>query len=303
MSISAQTGFQSLNSTRNSSIAAENASLSNSPPAATSPLPSSSQSRASSLFQSLYSPKDLFSAPQSSSLVRMQSAPPIHIANGGDLKASNLENDFLGEICIHVSLKPHPFGDFLQPNEMFPQYVKPHLALMDDGLIVSTGTERSFFDLSLSDENKCTGLVIRDINPRVKAYTDFLILLLRISKSRKEFIDLSELNGSKKETLKLIKSRIVFSNMPQILKEYYLINLEDFSSLYWDEQKRGFAFSDKDTEFDYWDKDEPFEKLRRYAQKGKIISTIGDINDLNFLANHKIAIVDTSNIAGYTPLH
>ncbi|MBA2369557.1 MAG: hypothetical protein H0V82_11120 [Candidatus Protochlamydia sp.] len=51
-----------------------------------------------------------------------------------------------------------------------------------------------------------------------------------------------------------------------------------------------------------WD-DIQFAKLQRYAKLGNIISVIGDINDLTFLNNRKISIVDTSNILDYCLLN
>jgi hypothetical protein len=79
-----------------------------------------------------------------------------------------------------------PFKDYLVPNELNPYLVKLHFDLLDEaGLLVSTGTERSFIDLALCE--KCTGLVGVDINPRVKAYNDFNTLLLRLSENRKDY--------------------------------------------------------------------------------------------------------------------
>src|SRR5579872_1647372 len=81
---------------------------------------------------------------------------------------------------------PNIYGDLLsrdyrEPNECGPNHIKPHLALMEKGWIVSVGSERSFFDILLSPEEQCEGLIILDIDPRIKAYCDFLILLLRMS--------------------------------------------------------------------------------------------------------------------------
>jgi hypothetical protein len=81
------------------------------------------------------------------------------------------------------------FMDFLNPNEKHPEGAKKHLDKIDvPGVIVSAGTERSLFNLILCE--KCTGLVVRDINPKVKAYIDFVILALKISKNHEEFKDL-----------------------------------------------------------------------------------------------------------------
>lgn len=45
--------------------------------------------------------------------------------------------------------------------------------------------------------------------------------------------------------------------------------------------------------------DQLFAKLQRYAKSGRIIATLGDINNLSFLKESKIAVVDISNIHSY----
>lgn len=221
----------------------------------------------------------------------------------------SLEQQFLRDhVDILVDTEQKSWGDeqYLSPNEKAPDQVEEHLFLMNDmdpGLIVSTGTERSFFNLILSPKKQCTGLVIRDINPKVKAYNDFLVLLLRISSSREDFCKLvSEPfnNNTKSEVL----HRIEQSNIPLEMQLYYIRNIDSFAKIYYPIQHRiiskydnfGASYAQK---VDYWSDDACFDKLKRYADAGKIISTIGDIGDLDFLNHQSISIVDTSNIGDY----
>lgn len=191
------------------------------------------------------------------------------------------------------------FQDFLDPNEGTPGGVKLHLdKIIDPGLIVSTGTERSFFDLALCDPEKCLGLVVRDINPRVKAYVDFNTLLLRIADNRFEYEELSSAANHFNERVNRIQRKLEDSPLSEPLKQYYLNNLQNFADIY-------FYYSlrwKKDSCFEgvYYHKDDQlFKQLQSYAKAGKIIATIGDINDLRFLSDYPIAAVDISNIPDY----
>ena len=199
-----------------------------------------------------------------------------------------------------------PFRDYLEPNEYFPEGVKPHLQWNKKGLLVSTGTERSFFDLLFSDETQCEGLVVCDINPRVKAYVDFNVLLLRISKTREEYLKLStvpEDDQTLNERIKIIGTKINECPLSQKIHDYYLNNFKKFASiyLYADQFWRGKK-SEYFTECRYDQYDDAFLKLQKYAQSGNIIAAIGDINDLTFLKRRHITILDTSNILAYSLL-
>ncbi len=194
------------------------------------------------------------------------------------------------------------FADFLEPNEGTPGNIRLHLEKMAKGLIVSTGTERSIFDLLLSPEGMCTGLVVRDINPRVKAYMDFLILLVRIAEGREEFVALSQRPEIEEfdNRLEEIRHKIYRSDLPEAMKEYYLHHLRDFASLYFPRShlpKRG-----DNSPVDYRKSDPLFIKLQRFAKAGNIMVTVGDIGDLEFLGTRSIAIVDASNICDYIPI-
>lgn len=211
------------------------------------------------------------------------------------LKDISLENRFSKQACQKVDISANcGFEDYLSPNEGGVHAVKEHLEKMSPGLIVSCGTERSFFDLLLSEENKCTGLVVRDINPRVKAYVDYLTLLLRLSETRQDFLKLS----SQEEDLTSLLDKN--KNIPPQMKQYYHDHLHDFAKTYFRIDDRIPKGNNKGTE--YRTNDELFAKLKRYADSGKIIATIGEIGDLEFLQGHPIAIVDTSNIRLYSLL-
>jgi hypothetical protein len=54
-------------------------------------------------------------------------------------------------------------------------------------------------------------------------------------------------------------------------------------------------------ECNYATNEKQFSKIKRYADAGNIISTIGNICSLSFLDGKSIAVVDMSNIRDYTP--
>ncbi len=221
-------------------------------------------------------------------------------------EAVNLEGQlFKDHINIEVNVEKEGWGDkeYLSPNERAPDQVKGHLDLMDRGLIVSTGTERSFYDLILSPEDRCTGLVTRDINPKVKAYNDFLILLLRVSSSREDFCKLAAGPFNEEKRAEILR-RLTEVNMPHEMRGYYVKNFDHFANIYYPVEHRILSSHDgfgavEAKKVDYWSDDICFNKLKSYADAGKIVSTIGDIGDLQFINGHSISIVDTSNIGDY----
>jgi len=230
----------------------------------------------------------------------------------------SLEEDplILDEICyLSVTLNVEAWDGFLSPNEFDPLNIQQHLIMEYPGFIVSTGLQRSFFNLCLSDEN-CQGLIIRDINPKVKAAADFTVLLLRLSTSREEFVKLAAKPSDgdyKKANLTLVE-RIRSSDIPSMLKKYYIKNIEVMTNVFYHMDDRfendykeysPSAWRDSSKEsfegVQYYKDDILFEKLRKFAKSGMIIATVGDINNLCFLKGRKIAIVDISNIYQYVP--
>jgi len=223
-----------------------------------------------------------------------------------DPKNACLECEFENQCLVDVNISQQcDFPDYLEPNEGSPEDVKSHLALMEKGIIVSTGTERSFFDLLFSDAKKCEGLVIRDINPKVKAYVDFNILLLRISKTRDEYIELSNITKDEKsfrERITVITDKIGKSSLPDKVKCYYQKHLVDFGSIYL-KLPHSWRISRDFDECKYDQNNVYFSKLQIYAKSGNIISTIGSIDDLMFLQSSEVSVVDTSNITAYSVLN
>ncbi len=225
-------------------------------------------------------------------------------------KQQSLENRYAHLIFQDFEVhKDFGFQDYHQTqNEWPPQNIKPHLHQEQPGITVTTGTERGFWELLFSEEEFCEGLVFRDISPKVKAYIDFNVLLLRISKNMQEYAELSDPipwwleNGSAilSNRITVITEKTQNSDLPEQVKNYYLKNIKRFGSVYLHLGQH--ADWRKDHHFSkcwYHQDEEPFLKLQRYAKSGNIIATIGDINDLRFLKDTKINIVDTSNIHDY----
>lgn len=193
---------------------------------------------------------------------------------------------------------------YLAPNEKPPYSISIQLYQMSPGIIVSVGTERSFFDLLLSDPSKFKGLVIRDINPLVKCYMDFAKCLIYIAKDREDFCRLAKKPESSIEQssrISEIKQLLQSSPLPINVREYYERHLTSFAEIYYSTPKM-WTESPEFEEVNYFKNDFLFEKLQKAVKAGAVITSIGDINDLSFLQNHEIAVVDTSNVGEYFPI-
>jgi hypothetical protein len=219
-----------------------------------------------------------------------------------------LEKEFANQGCFSLDLSQYcDFPEFLSPNEGNPESIQHHFKnISNRGIVVCTGTERSFYTLLFCSETWCEGLVIRDIQPKVKAYVDCNILLLRISKTREEYANLSECIGKDKlrldlkQRIELITEKTTQSNLPFSIKEYYLKNMRAICSLYLLEPKpEREEINEMFEACAYNTDDEQFSKLQRYAQSGNIVCITGTINDLSFLKTKNVVAVDTSNISDY----
>ena len=181
--------------------------------------------------------------------------------------------------------------------------------IQESGLIISTGTERSLFDLILCAEangESCEGLVVRDINPKVKAYIDFVVMLLRISKTREEFCsyiqDIYTRKGQLPEEKGLERIRVALADasLPEQAKKYYATHLEDLAEIYCRTTQDWRSIRVDDFRcVQYYEKDDLFKIVQRYAKAGQIIATVGDIQDLTFLGERKVQAIDVSNIPDY----
>lgn len=229
-------------------------------------------------------------------------------------------------IVEDLERKPRPFFtdrkdrkiNFLVPNE-YP--VQPHLENIKPGWIVSTGAERSLFNLILAP-NQCEGVIVRDVDESVKNYIDCIVLLLRVSENRIEFVNLvQKLLFSKEEVreeLVTLQDKVRISTIPEGMKEYYIQNflteqtrIESLRKAIISSQRVAnyttngsllWSTYPQFKEVNYHCDDGMFNKLQKYAKQGRILATVGDISDLGFLSKLKISVIDASNICDYTPL-
>ena len=232
--------------------------------------------------------------------LRIKEREVIHFEN-----LQGLERDFQSIAYRTQDLLKRKFESYLMPNEGSPENIVPCLhQVTARGIFVSTGTERSFFNLIFADPEKCEGLVIVDINPQVKAYNDCLIMLIRISKDINEFNQLSadlDLEGRDeqfKDRVILIQSLLEKADLPH--KLYYLKKLETLALVYFCFANRNWHNCDQFKEVDYTKNAKHFFKLKEYVDRGNVISVVGDMNNLQFLENRSIGVIDTSNIQNYT---
>jgi hypothetical protein len=227
----------------------------------------------------------------------------------------SLEKQYSSQVLSLYLAERCSFGDYLTPNECYPADAQSHLTMRSPGLIVSTGGVRSLFDLSLADPEMCRGLVIRDINPKVKAYMDFEILLIRISTNHEKYQELANPEEPGDFThrplylakLEKIKKLLEESDMPEEMKQYYAHHLEEMAHIYFANQyprylDQCWKFTKSFQKVNYYEQREVFEKIQKYARAGKIIVTVGPIEDLQFLGETSIGVIDISNIPEYALL-
>jgi hypothetical protein len=208
---------------------------------------------------------------------------------------------------------------YLVPNERNVHEVQPHLTMKKQGILVSTGAERSIFDLILSDPTKCQALVVRDIHPHIKAYIDFNVVLLRVATDMAHYARLSTpihgtTDSASKQILwneelyldkiREIRLEIKKANLPQILENYYLKHLDEFGRIYFQARLQDdWREDDRLDDVKYHKKENQFNRLQRYAKCGNIIATIGSMGDLRFLDNKNIELLDISNIPDFEALY
>lgn len=225
----------------------------------------------------------------------------------------NLENLYEDHICCEVDMnKKCDFDNYINLNETYPENISPHLQGLEEGLLGFIGAERVFVQLLFVNEASCTGVVSRDINHRAKAYKDFKILLFKLSKNLKEYSELNTVDIKNPQEienrLNAIKSMVEKMNPSQLspkMRDYYLKYLKDFGLFYYLHNKSRWSDPFVAQYFPasaYDQNEEQFLKIQRYVMAGSLISTIGDVNDLKFLANQKITLVDVSNIPDYIPI-
>lgn len=217
-----------------------------------------------------------------------------------------------------LAIEDTPFEDYLIPNENWEgamDLLQPHLDPKDypKHLLIATGTERALMDLLLSGER--AGLVVMDINPRVKAYLDMNTLLMQIASSREDFLDLIKIPATVADRpnprceaahvdsddvfdkLDQIEERISKSDLPDPLKEYYLSHLDDLALFY--SYKPDFL-AYPGGYIPYHEEDAAFTKLQTYAKAGKIIAIVADINaPPPSLLKWPVKELDISNIGTY----
>lgn len=203
-----------------------------------------------------------------------------------DLKTKN--NDWAGEVT------------FLPPNEEHPEAIIPHLDLKERGVVVSTGTERCDFLLIFIKKEICEGLIGRDLNPNAKAYRDYNKMLYKVSDDFKDYRNLRfflPLNHDYR--YEEIRKKIQNASLSERESNYYLTNLVEFEQIY----RLGSQFWPYQSGYSscaYPQNPALFEIVRTYAKEGNTINTIGSINDLTFIENRNVILVDTSNICDYT---
>ncbi len=214
------------------------------------------------------------------------------------------------------------FQDFRYPNEPFKEeQLQEHLQNIEPGgILVTTGSERPFLTANVAQrllrkssakKNPLffSGIVILDINPQIKKYVDYNVLLLRLSRSKEEYKMLStsvEIN----DVQILIKTRLeeesANGHLSEDMRNYYLSNLVELHKHYHcfdlDSPEHPFylqqAWRSENIfkNLKYWEKDADFYPLHHLAKSGNIIVITGDIQNLAFLERKRISLIDVSNI-------
>jgi len=209
----------------------------------------------------------------------------------------HFEQKYQELICRPFNLHETAGFDYLIPNELNPQDIAIHFARVQNaqnGTCVTAGTERAVFDLLLGDFECVINI---DIEPKVTAYMNFLILLGRITKDQdcEDFRSLAAAVSF--DTIKdEIAQRISLSDMPEHMKIYYRENLERYARIFYSVPKN-WTTDSSFSNVNYYINPVLLGKFQKYAREGKFISICGDINDLT--AFDRVVAIDTSNIYFY----
>lgn len=221
-----------------------------------------------------------------------------------------------------ISEIPVDFADYFYPNEKNPERLKEHLAPMREGFIVSTGTERSLFNLLFAPKDKCKGVLIFDINPRTKLYNDFNVLLIRLCETPEQYVEISKPIKDEddfRDRLCKIATKLAESSLPKALKEYYFAELKRMGAIFFSNQRhwRSDKLNSKyqKHKFNNYKKNdfaacrydqnpEQYKQIREYALSGNIVTICKSILDVSSLdKNDQFSVIDTSNIHDYTYLN
>ncbi len=221
----------------------------------------------------------------------------------------SLEARYAKEWFRYVDVhEPYNFyRDCRIPNEFHPEAMHEHLheTMLERGVLVSVGSERSFFALLQSPE-RIEGLIGRDLNPKIIAYMHFNNLLFKISRSIDEYRELSSSKISNFHCyIENIIIKIYTSSMEPSLKRFYIFHLKDFAEAYLDIDQEDQWKRDLHGHFEavaYYKYTPLFRKLQHYALSGNMIFTLGDVNDLKFINEDTVSVVDTSNVWAYSLL-
>lgn len=212
-----------------------------------------------------------------------------------DISEGNTVEKKLTSIVRSLESPDSRFVDFRYPNEAYPEQIRLSFQqATPGGVLVSVGSERGFFTLATAVDGFFRGLVVRDINPAIKAYVDFNVLLLRLAETREEYVQLAEMRGTDG-----LEEEILASDIPDEMKTYYLDNLSVLSTAYQEVPKwQDCPAFDR---VDYSKSDQLFRKMKKMADLGRIVAVTGDITDLDFLQEEKISLIDVSNVYEYSP--
>lgn len=231
------------------------------------------------------------------------------------------------------------FREYLYPNELRPGLLKNIFDSVSEGVLLSTGTERTFIGAALYE--KCEGLIGVDINPRVKAYNDFNMLLISLAESREDYLKLRatdeiialiKTNNARRtrstfdptDSFNKIRSRLDQSELADEIKGYFRENLNDYGRVFYEAQQldKMLTLLDSDLSKDaccdftcfsltppqffananYLYDDKLFQNIKNLVVEGNVMFVTGDINELDDFSQVPIKCIDSSNISDYVKL-
>lgn len=249
------------------------------------------------------------------------------------------------ERFAHIALKKastEPFKNFreyLFPNELRPGLLRNLFASQPRGVLVSTGADRAFIAASLYEN--CEGLIGVDINPRVKAYNDFNMLLIGLAQSREDYLTLRATESLIEHTkendtrhtpivfnttviVDTIRRKLEESGLHEEVKSYFRDSLDEYAEVFYEAQqlKKMLTLLDPDlskkacrdftcyslrpakffADANYLYDDELFRRLKKLVSEGKVMFVVGDINKLDEFSELPITCIDSSNIGDYVSL-
>lgn len=196
---------------------------------------------------------------------------------------------------IQAKLNGKKIGEYIAPNEQYPQQAIEVFESAPSGAYVSVGTERGFMGAAMSP--KVTHLVLLDRDPGVNTYNRINVLLLKMAKDRTDYLKL-RLNPTEARW----RERAQQAQLDSHDVDFLLKHVRDWylsvavSKEFDDFQTEAKSEKSKFGSANYLFNDQLFERIHQMAKAGNIAVGEIAITDSAALDSYVISKLKAKNI-------